>query len=408
MKHYLLQLKMIRPFFFLSLSVVVMGCSPPKPSLNYFKQTPPGASPIIFAPNSISIKGRLEHGISFAPDTKELIFGVLDHENCGKLYTSKKTATNWEPPTLFEPLKNDCAFLPYFSPNGQTLIYASSKTNVNGATDIYTIKKVNNAWESSTIRKMPFSATSRDANASMTNDGTIYFSSTRHCEGKANCHTADLFYSKFVTNDSLYTTAITELASPKDEESVFIAPKEDYILFCRYTDKTTWMDLYISYLNKHKKWTVPRIIDASLNSKDWDRRPFVTIDNQFLFFTRLEIGKKGLTESDIYWANTSKLFKPYVYTPISSYFVKHGEKFEIAMPKDYFKDIDHKQLTIVLKTKIDDVKFDAKKMTLSGSANFKKDITLTFEASDPYNNTTQSTLTLKLKDTSATTPIETP
>jgi hypothetical protein len=168
------------------------------------------------------------------------------------------------------------------------------------------------------------------------------------------------------------------------------------------------MDLYISYLNKHKKWTVPRIIDASLNSKDWDRRPFVTIDNQFLFFTRLEIGKKGLTESDIYWANTSKLFKPYVYTPISSYFVKHGEKFEIAMPKDYFKDIDDKQLTIVLKTKVDGVKFDAKKMTLSGSANFKKDITLTFEASDPYNNTTQSTLTLKLKDTSATTPIETP
>jgi len=325
-----------------------------------------------------------------------MAFGVLNKDDfCGKIYFSKKINNRWEQPNIFNPLKNDCVFLPYFSPKGNSIIYASSKIDdINGETDIYIIKKTNNNWNSPKIVKAPFSSNSREANASMANDGTIYFSSNRNCEGKENCFTADLFYSKLVDGTYQKTNVINEFISTIDEESVFISPKEDFIIFCRYTNNKTWMDLYISYLDINKKWTKPRVIDSSINSKDWDRRPFVSIDNKFLFFTRLKMGEKGLTESDIYWVNTSKLFKPYVYNSIHEYFIKNGEKFEISIPIDYFKDIDNNQLDVTLKDKFNGVKFDPKKMTLSGTVNLKKDVELTFEATDKYYNKTESKIIL--------------
>ena len=116
-------------------------------------------------------------------------------------------------------------------------------------------------------------------------DGKIYFSSNRNCEGKENCNTADLFYSKLVDNEYQSVNVISEFISSNDEESVFISPKQDYIMFCRYTDNETWMDLYISYRDINNNWIEPQMVDSTINSKDWDRRPFVSIDNKFLFFT---------------------------------------------------------------------------------------------------------------------------
>ncbi len=180
----------------------------------------------------------------------------------------------------------------------------------------------------------PVNSTSREANACMTSDGTIYFSSNRNCEGKGNCNTADLFYSKRNGNAYQSVDIISEFVSSNDEESVFISPKEDYIIFCRYTDKKSAVDLYISYRDFYNHWVEPQLVDETINSKDWDRRPFVSVDNKFLFFTRLQIGEQEINESDIYWINTSKLFKPFVYNAFSDTEVRIGERFEITIPKD--------------------------------------------------------------------------
>src|SRR5690606_39283281 len=94
----------------------------------------------------------------------------------------------------------------------------------------------------------------REANASMTNDGVIYFSSNRNCNGKANCHTADLFCSKMVDKDYKSANVITEFLSANDEESVFISPNEDYIIFCRYSNDLTAVDLYICYMDFNNIW----------------------------------------------------------------------------------------------------------------------------------------------------------
>ncbi len=287
---------------------------------------------------------------------------------------------------------------PYFSPDGKSLLYAQSKPDIdNGYTDIWMIEKINDDWRFPKILPSPLSSTSREANASMTNDGTIYFSSNRNCEGKEDCHTADLFYSKLVDNEYQNANVISKFISPNDEESVFISPKEDYIIFCRYTDNETWMDLYISYRDINNNWIEPRIIDSTINSKDWDRRPFVSIDNRYLFFTRLQIGENGLNESDIYWVNTSKLFKPFVYNALSDTTVKVGENFEISIPVDYYNDIDDKQLILSInQNEIDWIEFDSENMKLSGLPTVKGDYEFTFSVVDKHLNKTEDKMKIKV------------
>ena len=351
----------------------------------------PDSIPVIFAPDLVSINGRLEHGLSFSPDMTELAFGILNKDDfSGKIYYSKKVDNNWTDPVIFEPLKKECVYLPYFSPNGKSLLYAQSKSDTdNGYTDIWMIEKINNDWGSPKILQTPISSTSREANACMTNNGTIYFSSNRNCEGKEDCHTADLFYSKLMDNEYQSVEVISEFISSNDEESVFISPMEEYIIFCRYTDNKTWMDLYISYRDINNKWIEPQIIDSTINSKDWDRRPFVSIDNKFLFFTRLQIGEKGLTESDIYWVKTSKLFKPFVFNPLSDTTIQVGENFEITIPADFYKDIDDNQLDLrINQNEFDWLEFDSENLKLTGMPTVAGVFELTFTAIDKFSNMT--------------------
>lgn len=389
-------IKILLPFIFI---LTFISCEKSEKPSEYFGQEYPDSIPVVFAPNVISMQGRLEHGLSFSPDARELAFGILDKDDFnGTIYYSKNVNDNWSEPEVFEPLKDKSVYLPYFSPDGKLLLFAQSKPDVdNGYTDIWFIEKVNNNWSSSKIRKSPFSSDSREANASMTYDGTIFFSSNRNCAGKDNCHSADLFYSKLKSNDYYNVSVIEEFISSNDEESVFISPKDDYIMFCRYTDDKTWMDLYISFRNVNNKWIEPQIIDSTINSKDWDRRPFVSIDNKFLFFTRLQIGDKGLTESDIYWVNTSKLFKPFVYNPLSGTTIRLGEKIEISIPVDYFKDIDDEEVKLSVDyNELDWIEFDSKQMKLTGLPTEKGEFELTFTATDKYFNQAEDKVIIKV------------
>ncbi len=389
----------VKHLFSCLLSIVLFSCSKNNIKADYFGLDKPSEVPTIFGENIISKKDRFEHGISFAPNGKELVFGIINKDFSGVIQYSKKVNKKWMLPQNFKPLGNESVFSPYFSPDGKTLLYAQDNSGINnGQTDIWSMKKGNDSWGCPKKIEAPLNSESREASACMTHDGTIYFSSNRNCQEKENCYTADLFYSKQTDQGYQSVYEISEFVSENDEESVFVSPKEDYIIFCRYKDKKTWMDLYISYRNHNNKWTVPQILDATINSKDWDRRPFVSLDNRFLFFTRLEFDEKGLKESDIYWVNTSKVFKPYVFRSLPNLQLKVGEQFKWSIPLDYFKDIDNKKLSLSInQNKFDWLVFDSKKMELSGMPISKGDFELNFTAIDKFSNTTHDKIKIQVK-----------
>ena len=80
----------------------------------------------------------------------------------------------------------------------------------------------------------------------------------------------------------------------------------------------------------------------------------------------IEIEGFNLIESDIYWVNTSKIFKPFVYNPLSDMTLQVGEHLELQIPLDYFKDIDDKELTLSInQNEFDWLEFDSERMKLS-------------------------------------------
>ena len=219
--------------------------------------------------------------------------------------------------------------------------------------------------------KVPSNALSSVSNACMTLEGTIYFSSNINCIGIENCQTADLFYSKLINNQYQSAKGISVLITPNDEESVFVSSKDEYLIFSRYATNRNGPDLFISYRDFNNNWLEPQILDSTINSKDWDRRPFVSFDNKFLFFTRLQKGENGITESDLYWVKTSKLFKPFVYKPINDTLIIKDSEYKYQISENTFRDINDEKFAyelIALNLKNHSwLDLDKEKLILSGN-----------------------------------------
>jgi hypothetical protein len=393
---------MIKIFLPLIIVFGLISCKNSTELAGYFGQTCPDSIPMIFASGTISIEGRLETGLSFSPDGKELSFGVYINQNDnikGILYYSKRKNNTWS--EIVEPdfIGEGSFYAPCFTPDGKSLIFAKSNPDSLNYDyyDIWIVSKQDEIYNNPKRLNEPVSSFTRDANASITFDGTIYVASTR--DHHISNTKSDIYSSKKINGEYTQCNKVEIVSSENDEESIFISPNDNYLITCRYTNDTTWIDLYISYRNIDNKWIEPRIIDSTINSTDWDRRPFVTIDNKYLFFTRLQIGEKGLTESDIYWVNTSKLFKPFVYNAISDTTVQVGEKFEISIPADYFKDIDDNHLELSInRNEFDWIKFDSENKKLSGLPTVEGEYELTFTAIDKHLNKTEDKIKIKVTE----------
>ncbi|MFD2564949.1 hypothetical protein [Aquimarina rubra] len=366
----------------------LISCTSSTKSIDYLGQSYPDMIPLIFAPDIVSVKGRLDHGISFTPDTQEVAFGVLDKEDfSGDIWYAKKESEGWTRPAIFEPLKGQSVYLPYFSPDGQSMLFAKSVSDTNKyVTDIWRLQKNKGTWSDPKKEGHPISSLEREASACMSLDKTIYFSSNRDSNSSG---TADLYVSSL--ENGTYTNAkrIDVISSERDEESIFVAPDEDYIIFSRYATNENAPDLWISYQDATKKWTQPRSLDATINTSDWERRPFVSADHNFLFFTRLQMDEKGLAESDIYWVHTKKVFKPFVFNPITTQTIKVGKETTVSIPTDYFKDIDQEQLEISFNNEnVKWASFDSSTMILTMHPDEVGEFEVIFSTVDAFSNET--------------------
>ncbi len=253
-------IKRILPIIFI---LGLIGCNTNNITVDYFGQTEPGTTPEIFAEDIISVKGRFEHGISFAPNSQELAFGFFNKDDfSGTIYYSKKIESKWTEPKIFEPLKNQSVYLPYFSPNGESLLYAQSRLNTNnGFTDIWILKNNKGSWEQAEKVDNPISTLARESTACMSISNTIYFSSNRDGNGLA-----DLYCSSPEDGEYQKVERLDSICSVRDEESIFIDPNEKYLIFSRYATNKNGPDLYISYRDYSGNWTQPALLDSAINT----------------------------------------------------------------------------------------------------------------------------------------------
>ena len=376
---------MVSKFLPLMFIMSLFTCQPRMQVVDYFDQTPPSDVPAIFAPGVISQLGRLEHGISFAPDGKELAFGILDKDDySGSIYHAEKAGRVWNEPKPFQELGEASVFLPYFSPDGNSLLYTKSKDDSNSyVTDIWMMAKNEGNWLTPKELAMPVSSGAREATASITLDNTIYFSSNRDGNGLADLYTYALEGSDYET-----ANPIKVINTVRDEESVFIAPDASYIIFSRYSTNDSGPDLFISYKGANREWIAPVALDYKINSSQWERRPFISFDNKYLFYTKLEINDNVIVESDIYWVSTEKVFRPFVYRPFEDQTISVGKETRVSLPSDYFRDVDGSELQLDVVDGPKWAKYDDSSCTLSLKPQQRGEFELVFTATDAFSNVT--------------------
>lgn len=290
------------------LIMIISGNAKGQDAIDYFGQNPPLEIPQIFAPDVISVKGKFEYGISFSPDYKEFAYGVLNiRDESGQIYYSKRTNNKWTNPVLASFIGNSGVFLPFFTPDGKSLLFTQTqKDSATYITDIWIVNKLDSGWDKPLRFPEPINSATREGSVSMALNKTLYFTSGRNCIGIPNCP-AMIFSSR--NKDGKYSTVDKEyqLNRNGDNESIFVSANESFAITSNVSNNNS--DLYISYRDSINKWSSPIRLDSTINTKDWELRPFVSADNKYLFFTRMTFSKNEPIDSDIYWVDIERILK---------------------------------------------------------------------------------------------------
>ena len=238
--------------------------------------------------------------------------------------------------------------------------------------------RTGNGWTAPVKMEPPVNSSSVEFEVSVSENNTLYFSSTR----PGMLGSIDIYYSKF--EDGEYKTAVNmgiPVNTKNGDDCPFIARDESYLILNSNrnggydTDKS---DLYISYRKDDGTWTNPKNLGPKINTAGYDIYPYVSPDNKFLFFTRRESWQNS-KPSDIFWISTSFIdrlkttnFSPYVKTEIPDISDTVGNTINFTIPDSIFFDDDGNE-TITLTASLKDdselpgsLSFNSQTKTLSG------------------------------------------
>lgn len=110
---------------------------------DYLGQTPPGDTPMIFAPGIIT--GFVHGGMTISPEGDEIFWSVSP----SYIYYSKLANGKWTEPALadfvqdFQAYQNEGSV---FSPDGEKLYFSSNRPGGMGNTDIWFVERNKNGW----------------------------------------------------------------------------------------------------------------------------------------------------------------------------------------------------------------------------------------------------------------------
>lgn len=286
---------------------------------DYFGQTPPSDSAVVFAPGLISLKGRLEGAIAFSPAGDELCLSVIPNihsedtelcPGCVILY-SKKTGSTWSKldTAYFAPKSSYC---PIFSPDGQ-LVTFTIQGGDNGWGNIYYCNRTDTGWSQPQPFTRIINSERREAGHALTMNRTLYFSSGRNYSVSAG----DVYRAKCINGEYTSVERVPNLSTPKDEDGVWVSPDESYAIVESWQD-ANMQDLYISFRKEDGSWTKLKNMGPKINSPGQDTRGKVSPDGKYLFFAS---DRCGNDDRDIYWIRVDKIIadlKKAAFAPILS------------------------------------------------------------------------------------------
>ena len=255
----------------------------------YLGQTPPGQVASIFAPDLVSVTGRYEFALSFAPAGDRLLFTAQVPDQKVMVHQSRLRNGRWtqpEPVSLAAGARKD-EMESFFAPDGRHVYFAPYDEGMD--VRIWRVTVDGDHWRD----PEPLAGPIADDAAffpTCAADGTLYYTN--------------------LAQRSVYrarkTDAGTWDAEPAGLEfggHPFIAPDQSFVLLDgRAEDSLGKGDIYAAFPDGDGGWTTPVNLGPRVNSAHGESCPSLSADGKYLFFSRYD--EPG-DIAQIYWVDAA-------------------------------------------------------------------------------------------------------
>ncbi len=282
----------------------------PHRSTAYLGQRPPGATPVIFAPEIVSTASTNEHmAPSFTPDGNEVLWFAnrWPDEGPSLSMTMQREHGRWSAARA-TPF---AAIMPVFSADGRRAYFYAftpgpgvSRTSESHV-DIWVVERRGDGW--SEPRCLDLVARYPELRGAFqprpTRNGTLYF--VAHAPGPKNdggIYRAELINGEYARPE-LLPRCIN--LPPFLNWAPFIAPDESFLLFSsnRSGALDNYGDIYISRRHPDGSWSEPVSLGEPVNTPHQEVFPGLSPDGKYLFFCRHMPGRKN----DVYWVDATSI-----------------------------------------------------------------------------------------------------
>lgn len=259
----------------------------------YFGQTPPGTTPVVFAPGIVSSAGAVEFAITFTPDGRELYFTRRAGEGENVLMAARLGPDGWSAP---EPAAFTAGFPadePHVTPDGRRLYFGCLRPPPGGDRPEwaiwYTERAPDGGWGEARYHGPGMYVTAARG-------GNLYLTDVSRAAGGgvAVCPWTGSGYGPPQKLGGGVNT-------PRNAAHAFIAPDESYILFDSYhrpDGQGGEGDLYVCFRGPDGSWSRAFNLGDAINTPATTFCPSVTPDGRYIFFS---------TCRDIHWVSAGVL-----------------------------------------------------------------------------------------------------
>jgi hypothetical protein len=296
--------------------ILVFGCSTkyaeneedcfPVLTGKYLGQNEPKLSPEIFAPNIVST-GMSEINACFSPDYKEFFYSIIMANRQFVILSMSFSDGKWSEPEVASFSGKYSDGDPFITLDGKWLYFVSkrpidSTQSARNNWDIWRLEKIAGKWSNLERLDSTINSDQDDIYPSLTNQGTLYFSS-----GRDGNNDRDIYIAKSNADGFEPSVKLSDTINSHWAGDVYISPEEDYMIF-RSFGREEGNGLYISFNNKGL-WDFPIRMDEEINMTGWELCPIVSPDQKYFFFTSNHITKKEESTAGLSYNKMQKDFK---------------------------------------------------------------------------------------------------